>query len=93
MEWSEREFWRDVRWVDYGWVFSCIGDLAVYVIRVRFVYVEGDGMGFLSSELGDYLPECVCNLQVISSAKVFSLATRYMLSLCLEMLGCLFRKG
>ncbi len=30
-----------------------------------FVYVEGDGWGFLSSELGDSLPECVCNLQMI----------------------------
>ncbi len=54
-----------MRWVVYGWVFSCIGYLAVYVIRVLFVYVEGDGCGFLFSELGDSLPECVCNLQVI----------------------------
>ncbi len=65
MEWYEREFWRDVRWVVYGWVFSCIGDLVVCVIRVLFVYVEGNGWGFVSNELGDSLLECVCNLQVI----------------------------
>ncbi len=65
MEWSEREFGGDVRWVVYGWVFSCIGDLAVYVIRVLFMYDEGDGCGFLSSEVGDSLSECVCNLQVV----------------------------
>ena len=46
----------------YGWVFSCIRDLAVYVIRVLSMYVKGDGCDFLSSELGDSLPECVCNL-------------------------------
>ncbi len=51
MEWSEREFWGDVRWVVFDWVFSCIGDLAVYVIRVLFVYVEGDGWGFFSVSL------------------------------------------
>ncbi len=46
----------------YDWVFSCIGDLAVYVIRVLLMYVKGDGCGFLSSELGDSFPEYVCNL-------------------------------
>ncbi len=44
---------------------SCIGDLVVYVIRVLFMYVEGDGCGFLSSEVGDSLSECVCNLHVV----------------------------
>ena len=48
-----------------GWVFSCIGDMAVYVIRVLFMYIEGDGCGFLSSELGDSLLERVCNLHVV----------------------------
>ncbi len=37
----------------YGWVLFGVGDLAVDVFWVLFVYVEGDGWGFLSSELGD----------------------------------------
>ncbi len=36
----------------YVWTLFGVGDLIADVFWVLFVYVEGDGWGFLSSELG-----------------------------------------
>ncbi len=46
---------EDVRLVMYEWLLFGVGYLVVDVFRVLLVYVEGDGWGFLSSELGDSL--------------------------------------